>query len=343
MLNVLLIDDDEDILDVYGLLLEETGEIKVTKARTPAEGIQATKNRDFDVIVSDYLMSKMNGIELLRLLRSDTSKKVPFILLTGRGDENIVIEALNSGVNYYLKKGDDNVDELVFKIKSAAAKKKSEEMLFQGIRKMQILYSLISHDLRNGLSAIWGLVGLIEEIDDPVARREMFAKLNGLISEYLSMLQEASNYYQVGFNEYSWCRLENIVAEQEKKCQGLVFVNNVPKNLEVFIDSTILHIVMSNLIDNSKRHGQKVSEISFSITKDSESLSLVYQDNGVGVVPNNKQKIFTRGFGKHTGLGLFFSKKLLEAIDMQINETGEFEKGVQFNIRIPSWMCRFKK
>jgi DNA-binding response OmpR family regulator len=58
----------------------------------------------YDVIVADYLMPEMDGIEFLKGLRA-SGCTIPFIIFTGKGREDVAIEALNSGADFYLQKG----------------------------------------------------------------------------------------------------------------------------------------------------------------------------------------------------------------------------------------------
>jgi signal transduction histidine kinase len=58
-------------------------------------------------------------------------------------------------------------------------------------------------------------------------------------------------------------------------------------------------------------------------------------------LPENKDRIFNRGFGKHTGLGLFLTREILAITRIEITETGEFEKGARFELRIPAGLYRF--
>ena len=58
----------------------------------------------YDAVVADYQMPGMNGITLLKKVR-ETDTSLPFILFTGKGREEIVIEAINSGVDFYVQKG----------------------------------------------------------------------------------------------------------------------------------------------------------------------------------------------------------------------------------------------
>ena len=60
----------------------------------------------YDAVILDYQMPETNGIDFLKLIRS-RDDPIPFILFTGRGREEVVIEALNSGADFYLQKGGD--------------------------------------------------------------------------------------------------------------------------------------------------------------------------------------------------------------------------------------------
>ena len=72
-----------------------------------------------------------------------------------------------------------------------------------------------------------------------------------------------------------------------------------------------------------------------------EGLLLVYEDDGVGVPVPAKQKIFDRGYGEHTGLGLYLVREILSISDIHIQETGTPGKGARFEIRLPPGSYRF--
>ena len=59
------------------------------------------------------------------------------------------------------------------------------------------------------------------------------------------------------------------------------------------------------------------------------------RDNGVGIAANEKERIFDRGFGKHTGLGMFLIREIFSLTGIAIRETGEQGKGVRFEITVP--------
>jgi signal transduction histidine kinase len=80
-----------------------------------------------------------------------------------------------------------------------------------------------------------------------------------------------------------------------------------------------------------------------SVEKADPDLLLIYEDNGVGIPPEEKEKIFLKGFGKHTGLGMFLIKEILSITGMTIRETGTYQQGVRLEIRIPAGVFRFRE
>ena len=67
-----------------------------------------------------------------------------------------------------------------------------------------------------------------------------------------------------------------------------------------------------------------------------EHLKLVYEDDGVGIANDEKEKIFQRGYGKGTGYGLYLIRKTCEVYGWTIKETGKHEKGARFLFTIPN-------
>ena len=104
--SVLLIDDDVTLLEMIKLMAERSREMTIQTAQSAKEALTTLTQKSFDVIIVDYDMPEINGIEFLKILRKhgDTT---PIIVFTGRGGEYTAIEALNNGANFLLKKGED--------------------------------------------------------------------------------------------------------------------------------------------------------------------------------------------------------------------------------------------
>lgn len=109
----------------------------------------------------------------------------------------------------------------------------------------------------------------------------------------------------------------------------------------IFADP-MLEKVFHNMLDNSIRHGEHVTRIRISSHQSDSDMIIVWEDNGVGIPVEEKEKIFDRGFGKHTGLGMFLAREILLLTDITIRETGEPEKGARFEMTIPKEGWRIK-
>jgi PAS domain S-box-containing protein len=138
MIRTLYVDDEEGLLDIAKTFLEMTGELKVDTFLSVVEAEKGLLQNKYDAIISDYQMPEINGIEFLKRIRS-RGDKIPFILFSGRGREEVVIEALNSGATFYLQKGVDTkaqFAELEHKVKEAVQRKLAEHELV--ISKLQL-------------------------------------------------------------------------------------------------------------------------------------------------------------------------------------------------------------
>lgn len=103
-IQILSVDDEPDICDLTKEFLEITRKINVDIAGSVEEARRMIDQREYDAIVSDYQMPGENGIQFLKSLRA-SGDMIPFILFTGKGREEVVIEAINNGADAYLQKG----------------------------------------------------------------------------------------------------------------------------------------------------------------------------------------------------------------------------------------------
>jgi signal transduction histidine kinase len=93
-------------------------------------------------------------------------------------------------------------------------------------------------------------------------------------------------------------------------------------------------------MENSQRHGERVTVMHFSAKETDAGLVITYRDNGVGVSEADKKKLFQKGFGKHTGLGLFLSREILAITGITITENGTPGEGARFEITVPNGAWR---
>jgi len=156
IIRVLHVDDENLHLDLtkeyLGTLFRN--QITVDSLSDPFQVMKKLEGNDYDCLVSDYRMPKIDGIELLKQLR-DQNNRIPFIMLTGRGREEVAIEALNIGADHYIKKGTDLESqylELGHVIKKVVHHRRTEnrlresEQIFQLLSEQNLLGTIILQD-----------------------------------------------------------------------------------------------------------------------------------------------------------------------------------------------------
>ncbi len=109
-IQVLVVDDEPSLCALTRHFLEIPGEMEVDTVCSVKEAMAKLTTKRYDAIVSDYQMPGEDGIQFLKSLRS-SGNRTPFILFTGKGREEVVIEALNNGADAYLQKGGDPVSQ----------------------------------------------------------------------------------------------------------------------------------------------------------------------------------------------------------------------------------------
>jgi PAS domain S-box-containing protein len=128
---VLYVDDEPALLEPTRISLEKKKGFIVDTTTSAQDALEKVAARHYDVIVSDYQMPDMDGIQLLRKLREDKND-IPFIIFTGKGREDAVIEAYDAGADFYLAKGGRPRAmflDLANKIRQAVTRKRAEKAL----------------------------------------------------------------------------------------------------------------------------------------------------------------------------------------------------------------------
>lgn len=142
MITVLYVDDEQGLLELGKLFLEKLGNFSVETCSSAPEALKLLEQTSYNAVLSDYDMPEMNGIQFLKEVRV-RYPNLPFVIFTGRGREDVVIEALNNGVDFYLQKGGEiksQFAELSHKLRVAVERRQAQEQ----IRHLARLYAILS-------------------------------------------------------------------------------------------------------------------------------------------------------------------------------------------------------
>ena len=179
-------------------------------------------------------------------------------------------------------------------------------------------------------------------IDNPTTLIEYIKKEEQAANTIEHQISFTRDYQELGVAAPEW---QNVNASIQKAVAGLpmraVHVEVDPKNPEVFADR-LFEKVFYNLIDNALRYGGAgMKTIRVSSQEIDTGLLIACEDDGVGITTEDKKRLFTKGFGKNTGLGLFLSREILAITGITITETGVPGKGARFEITVPKGAWRF--
>jgi signal transduction histidine kinase len=213
---------------------------------------------------------------------------------------------------------------------------KIDKALRQANQKLNILASVTRHDILNKLMALLTFLELSREDaqKDPVILEYIEKELD--IAGAIQRQIEFTRFYQdIGVKAPEWEDVAAVIrrAADSLKVSGIT-LDVAFQGLMIYADP-LIEKVFYNLMENSIRHGEHVTTISFSFHESADGAMIMYTDDGVGVAAEDKERIFQRGFGKHTGLGMFLSREILGITGITIKETGEAGKGVRFEITVP--------
>lgn len=204
--------------------------------------------------------------------------------------------------------------------------------------KLSVTGSLTRHDVRNKLGAITGYLHVIKKrFGDKVELQQYVLQMNEIIRNIVRILDFAKTYEMLGNQERTFVDVGKMVQDAASfftDLNGVTIVNEC-NGFNVSADSLLME-VFHNLIDNSLKYGRTLTQIRVYTEKnDDNSVSLIYEDNGVGIDSGVKEMIFRKGFGQGTGYGLYLIKRICEMYGWSIQECGEFGKGVRFVISLP--------
>jgi len=226
----------------------------------------------------------------------------------------------------------DIIRDVTGRVQTEEKLKEAQRKLELANEKLLVVGGLASHAIANKLNVLNMKTYLAKKDGD----------LEGLLNttqtacaQIMRVIEFSRDYEMLGKQPLGYVNVGSVFDEVTALFPdaNLQVINDC-RGLEVLADS-LLKELFYNLFENTLKYGQTVTQIRLSHILDGSDLRLTYEDNGVGIPADLKPRLFTKGAGQGTGLGLYLIKKTVEVYGWHIQETGTEGKNAKFTLTIP--------
>ena len=208
-------------------------------------------------------------------------------------------------------------------------------------KKLNLLAEITRHDIRNKLTVLGGYLDLVREHPREPAYTMYVRKIQDLVGTIGENIEFTGLYQNLGAAAPDWQNVHDVFFHACARVDiRKICVQSDTRDLDIFADP-LLERAFYNLAENAVQHGGTVTTIRISARESRDGMTITIEDNGTGVPPSDKAKIFSKGYGKNTGLGLFLVREILSITGIGIVETGEYHKGARFDLLVPHGMYRY--
>jgi signal transduction histidine kinase len=360
--RVLLADDNADMRDYVRRVLSANFEVEAVADGQAA--LESALAHPPDLVLSDVMMPRLDGVGLLRALRSAPhTKELPMLLLSARAGEEATIEGLESGADDYLVKP-FSARELLARVRShlelarmrreVARERVHVENLKEAVRARDDFLSVASHELKTPLTAFQLQLSAIERGLSPASQqnvgermdlaRRSVRRLTRLIETLLDVSQLTTGRLQLALARVDLSALVgDVVAttEEEARRQGTPLSVRLETPLEGCFDPNRMEQVVHNLLSNALKFGQG-QPVELTLRSEESAVVLTVVDHGIGIPPTDRARIFerferavsVRNYGG-LGLGLWVTRQVVEAHQGAILVEDTPGGGATFHIRLP--------
>jgi PAS domain S-box-containing protein len=232
---------------------------------------------------------------------------------------------------------------LVFVI-DITERKITQEALALANKKLGLMASITRHDVLNQIMALNAYLELSrEESSSPAVSEylEKMAKISDSMERHISFTRD---YQTIGVNAPTWQDVGGCIFRSTTSLpMRNIRVSTDLHDVKVLADP-LFEKIFYNLIDNALRYGgDGMKNIRIASEETDNGLTIIVEDDGTGISREDRPHLFTKGFGKNTGLGLFLTREILGITGMEIRENGSFGRGARFEITVPRGAYRLSR
>lgn len=323
---------------------------QLTEAETGAQMLQLLSRTRYDLVLLDYRLPDYTGLELLpTLAQGDT----PVVMMTGSGDESIAVEAMKLGCVDYLVKGDVGPDDVRKVVERGLAQGRLLGLLERRRRDLDLFTSSIAHDLRGPMRTLRGFLTLLgdyaddgdlsHEVEDLVRNvdrvaRRMEQQFDGLLEYAAAAASVDAQENAVVDLDYVLQQVRHQLADPLRE-RSVVFESSALPRVKGSV--TGLQKVLRNLIGNAVKYCDAAPHIEVSAEPRGEQWVISIADNGIGIEPEHRQKVFEPFARLHgtaeyegVGLGLAICRRVIERCGGQVWVEGGTNGGSVFRFSV---------
>jgi len=366
--TILVVEDDVNLLEGIRNVLE-LEDYQVYTATDGLEALDLMKRLSTppDLIVSDIMMPRLDGIELLKMVRQvEAWVSIPFVYLTARGEKNDIQRGKQLGVDDYVIKPYDPMD-LLITVQSRlerynTLKAVQNERLYE--MKDRIL-TILNHEFRTPLTMVVAYSDIIEEYyteSDRIADSELVTFLKGvgdgaerlrhLIENFIALVELETGESQKLYNMLRQPMdasalgemLHNICGDAGKRFpQHTCTIEQADTLPAISAHAPHVRQVVYQLVDNACKFSAPGSPVRVIVTADASELRLAVHDQGRGIEPQHQEHIWESFYqadrdiheDQGAGCGLAIARGLTELHGGRITLDSTPGEGSVFTVHLP--------
>jgi signal transduction histidine kinase len=336
---ILVVEDNPAMRSRIARLLSTLGE--VTTAPDGRAALETLRSTHVDLVVSDVMMPRLDGIGLLAAIRGDeTLRSTPVVLLSARAGSEAAAGGIDAGADDYVVKP-FTPDELLARCRTSLELAEYRARTAAS-RVRSALLAGVSHDMQTPLAVITTSLGLLGEPDlDDEQRNRIAARARIRASQLTRLVTQFLDWSRLSMNQPLPIRMElvdlvEVVAEVASE-HDRISVSADTESAEIWCDRQRTEQILHNLVENAQRVARSGVEIQ--LDGDEETMTVRIADDGTGVSPEVLPWLF-EAFGPSTGgrgngLGLHVSREAARAQGgtLELESTGA--EGSVFTLGIP--------
>lgn len=363
--QILIVDDEPEVIrEVIGFLKELGLHRNVITANNGQVGVELAAEYHPDLILTDWQMPKMTGVELVEQLKSqEETRDIPIIMISAvKTDPENLSESFKLGIHDFLPKPfnelefNARISNVLRLSRTEKALRKNQIRLEELLESKSRFFANVSHDLKTPIALVMGQADLLQldyerDLPDDILKKikaiyDQGDRLNKLSNEIRNLIQLDEGQLKINatptpVNDYLKVLVQVFEAEAEKKGVKIQVKSDLKDGQLVRIDSWQFEKALINLISNSLEFSETEMEISIECSVNNDVLHLEIRDQGPGIEASKIDTIFNRFNSEKPaqrqglGLGLAIAKEIIELHGGTLRAESQVGHGAAFIIDVP--------